>query len=131
VGLRLEGVGVGGALERGVHVSFSFKDKIILASRSKEVRLPKEYNETSSEQPPSLVELVDRRRHSLHGLLGELVGGVLLGVDWLGSEGSVWWGLLIGRHQLEHVSLQIVELAFVLKHFDDMVLLFFGALAVH
>jgi len=32
VGLRLEGVGVGGALERGVHVSFSFKDKIILAS---------------------------------------------------------------------------------------------------
>jgi len=42
------------------------------------------------------------------------VGGVLLGVDWLGSEGVVWWELLIGRHQLEHVSLQIVELAFVL-----------------
>jgi hypothetical protein len=93
--------------------------------------IPEGIYETSSEQPASLVELVDRRRHSLHGLLGELMGGVLLGVDWLGSEGSVWRGLLIGRHQLEHVSLQIVELAFVLKHFDDMVLLFFGALALH
>lgn len=35
VDLCLEGVGVGGALEGGVHVSFSFKDKIILASRSR------------------------------------------------------------------------------------------------
>ena len=42
------------------------------------------------------------------------MGGVLLGVDWLGSEGGVRRELLIGRHQLEHVSLQIVELAFVL-----------------
>jgi hypothetical protein len=55
VGLRLEGVGVGGALERGVHVSFSFKDKIILASPSKEVRLPKEYmKHHQNSRPPSL-----------------------------------------------------------------------------
>jgi hypothetical protein len=55
VGLRLEGVGVGGALERGVHVSFSFKDKIILASRSKEVSLPKEYmKHHQNSRPPSL-----------------------------------------------------------------------------
>ena len=33
--LCLEGVGVGGALEGGVHVSFSFKDKIILPSRGR------------------------------------------------------------------------------------------------
>lgn len=33
------------------------------------------------------------------------MGGILMGVDWLGSEGVVWWQLLVGRHQFEHVSL--------------------------
>lgn len=86
-----------------------------------------EYND-HSKGPIAIVELVNGGRHPLDAWFAELLSWKLLRGELL-----LWCKLLLGIRvdQSKHVSLEVVELALVFQHLDDMILFFFSALAVY